>query len=55
MRSDYTKQKKSKYRDFEKSMEALTVNRQCVYGYRGTTPNYAMDLPKENIPGNKYK
>lgn len=40
MRSDYTKQNKSKYRELEKKYEKMTVNRQINYGYRGTTPNY---------------
>ncbi len=52
MRSDYTKQKKSKYRAQEKKYEAMTINRQVDYGYRGTTPNYVFDLPKEPVPKN---
>lgn len=55
MRSDYTKQNKSKYRDLERKYEAMTVNRQVNYGYRGTTPNYVMDLPKEPVPRNNGK
>ncbi len=55
MKSEYVKHKKSKYPDLVKKYEAMTINRQVDYGYRGTSPNYVMDLPKEPVPRNNGK
>ena len=55
MRSDYTKKGKSKYRAFEKEVEAMTVNRQVNYGYRGTAPNSYLNYPpKEGIKKSSF-
>lgn len=49
------KKNSGKYRSLEKKYENMTVNRQVDYGYRGTTPNYVFDLPKEPVPRKNYK
>lgn len=46
------KEKSKRYSSLEKQAARMTINRQVDYGYRGTTPNYVFDLPKEPVPKN---
>lgn len=46
MEKDFRREKGRKYEKLEKQAGLMTLNRQVDYGYRGTTPNYVLNLPK---------
>lgn len=50
MDKEFRKEKGRRYEQLEKKAALMSVNRQINYGYRGTTPNYVFDLPKEPLP-----
>ena len=52
MKKDYKKNNKPEYASLVRKAEAMTINRQINYGYRGTTPNYVFNIPKEKVPKN---